>query len=199
VRVRAKFVAAAVDARHFPLPGPPEVAFLGRANVGKSSLINSLLNERKLAKTSSTPGRTKAINFFEVRRPGHPHAEFYFADLPGYGYSKLPRELTAEWPKFIEPYLQKRETLVLCVVLVDSNISPQASDRQLLEWLKHVKRPHVVVATKADRLSGNQIAHSLKALEKELETRRLLTFSARTGAGREDLWREIRQAAETVS
>jgi len=198
VKVRAKFVTTAADVRQFPLPGPPEVAFLGRANVGKSSLINSLLNEKKLAKTSSTPGRTKAINFFEVRRPGQPHADFYFADLPGYGYSKLPRELTAEWPTFIEPYLHKRQTLVLCVVLVDSNIPPQASDRQLLVWLRHVKRPHVVVATKSDRLSGNQMANSLKALEKELQTH-LLTFSARTGAGRDELWREIRRATETLS
>src|ERR1043165_3409630 len=109
---------SAADASHFPAPGPPEIAFLGRSNVGKSSLINSLLGE-KMAKTSSTPGRTRTINFFEVRRPGKPRPEMVFADLPGYGYAKLPREISQEWPKFIEPYLNGRPTLALCVALVD--------------------------------------------------------------------------------
>ena len=103
---------SAMDAAHFPIPGPPEVAFLGRSNVGKSSLINSLLGE-KLAKTSSTPGRTRSINFFQVRRAGKPAPELLFADLPGYGYAKISREISAEWPKFIEPYLENRPSLVV--------------------------------------------------------------------------------------
>src|ERR1051326_5236597 len=149
---------SAADASHFPAPGPPEIAFLGRSNVGKSSLINSLLGE-KMAKTSSTPGRTRAINFFEVRRPGKPHPEWLFADLPGYGYAKLSREQTAEWPKFIEPYLESRDSLALCVVLIDANIPTQASDRQLVEWLRRTGRRYVIVGTKADKLSGSKLKH----------------------------------------
>jgi len=190
VKVRAQFLKSAADAAHFPSPGPPEIAFLGRSNVGKSSLINSLLGE-KMAKTSSTPGRTRTINFFEVRRPGQPRAEMLFADLPGYGYAKLPRELTAEWPKFIEPYLQRRPTLALCIVLVDANVPPQQSDQQLVEWLQSTQRHFVITATKADRLSGNKLTQSLNALRSQFQTERILPFSARTGTGRDELWKEI--------
>jgi GTP-binding protein len=190
VKVRAQFLKSAADAAQFPAPGAPEIAFLGRSNVGKSSLINSLLGE-KMAKTSSTPGRTRTINFFEVRRPGKPKAEWVFADLPGYGYAKLPRELTAEWPKFIEPYLQDRPTLSLCVVLVDSSIPPQASDKQLVEWLQSADRPFVIAATKADRLSGNKLTASLNILRSQFQSERILTFSTKTGTGRDELWKEI--------
>ncbi len=190
VKVRAQFLRAAADAAQFPAPGPPEIAFVGRSNVGKSSLINSLLGE-KMAKTSSTPGRTRTINFFEVRRPGKPKAELLFADLPGYGYAKLPREVTAEWPKFIEPYLEQRPTLALCVVLVDSNVPPQDSDKKLVEWLQSVQRPYVITATKADRLSGNKLSSSLQTLRSELQTERILPFSTRSGTGRDELWKEI--------
>jgi GTP-binding protein len=190
VKVRAQFLKSAADAAHFPSPGPPEIAFLGRSNVGKSSLINSLLGE-KMAKTSSTPGRTRTINFFEVRRPGQPRAEMLFADLPGYGYAKLPRELTAEWPKFIEPYLQLRPTLALCIVLVDANVPPQHSDQLLVEWLQSTQRHFVITATKADRLSGNKLTQSLNALRSQFQTERILPFSARTGTGCDELWKEI--------
>src|SRR3954453_9311648 len=155
---------SAMDAAHFPKTGPPEVAFLGRSNVGKSSLINSLLGE-KLAKTSSTPGRTRAINFFSVRRAGKSRPELLFADLPGYGYAKLSRQISAEWPKFIEPYLESRETLSLCIVLVDTNIPPQDRDQQLIDWLKYAHRPFVVVGTKADRVSNNLLNNSLRKLK----------------------------------
>ena len=190
MKVRAQFLRSVADATHFPAPGPPEIAFLGRSNVGKSSLINSLLGE-KMAKTSSTPGRTRTINFFEVRRPGQPKAEIIFADLPGYGYAKLPRDMTAEWPKFIEPYLQERPTLALCIVLVDASIPPQQSDKQLVEWLQSTKRSFVITATKADRLSGNKLTSSLNTLRSQFQTQRILPFSTRTGAGREELWKEI--------
>jgi GTP-binding protein len=190
VKVRAQFLKSAADAAQFPAPGAPEIAFLGRSNVGKSSLINSLLGE-KMAKTSSTPGRTRTINFFEVRRPGKPKAEWVFADLPGYGYAKLPRELTAEWPKFIEPYLQERPTLSLCIVLVDSSIPPQQSDQQLVEWLQSAQRPFVIAATKSDRLSGNKLTASLNTLRSQFQSERILTFSTRTGTGRDELWKEI--------
>ena len=190
MKVRSQFVKSAADAGQFPAPGPPEIAFLGRSNVGKSSLINSLLGE-KMAKTSSTPGRTRTINFFEVRRPGKPKAELLFADLPGYGFAKLPREITAEWPKFIEPYLQERPTLALCVVLVDSNVPPQESDKKLVEWLQSVQRPYLITATKADRLTGNKLNHSLDTLRTQFQTEKILPFSTRTGTGRDELWRAI--------
>lgn len=196
--MRAQFVKSAADASQFPVANAPEIAFLGRSNVGKSSLINSLLGE-KMAKTSSTPGRTRTINFFEVRRPGQPKAEFLFADLPGYGYAKLPREVSAEWPKFIEPYLVERPTLALCIVLIDSNIPPQASDKQLVEWLQASNRPYIITATKADRLSGNQLTNSLRVLKTEFQIDSILPFSTRTGAGRDELWKHIFRAASQSS
>src|SRR5512142_1490289 len=150
----------------------PEVAFLGRSNVGKSSVINSLLGE-KVAKTSSTPGRTRTINFFAVRRQGAPKPEVIFADLPGYGYAKLSKEITAEWPKFIDPYLLGREPLALIIVLVDTNISPQERDAQLVEWLKHHRRPFIVVGTKSDRISGNQLRKATQQLSSALGTERI--------------------------
>src|SRR5215469_13431302 len=122
MRVLSRFLAAATDVSHFPAPGLPEIAFLGRSNVGKSSVINSLVGT-KLARTSSTPGRTRAINFFELRIAGKPRPELIFADLPGYGYAKVSREISSQWPSFIDPYLRERPTLALCLTLVDSNIS----------------------------------------------------------------------------
>ena len=194
MKVNAKFLRSVADVAHFPVAGPPEIAFLGRSNVGKSSLINSLLGE-KMAKTSSTPGRTRMINFFEVRRPGKPRPEWLFADLPGYGYAKLPREQTAEWPKFIEPYLQKRESLALCIVLVDPNVPTQHSDKQLVEWLQHVGRLYAIVGTKADKLSGNRLTHAVQRLRHDFQTERVIPFSTRTGAGRGELWKEIGRAS----
>lgn len=184
---------SALDASHFPKPGPPEVAFLGRSNVGKSSLINSLLGE-KLAKTSSTPGRTRSINFFAVRRAGKSSPELLFADLPGYGYAKLSREISAGWPKFIEPYLEARETLALSIVLVDTNIPPQDKDKQLVEWLKFHNRPYVVVGTKADRVSNNVLGNSMNALKTAFGVEQILPYSTKTGAGRNELWRHIGQS-----
>jgi GTP-binding protein len=186
---------AVSDARQFPPPDLPEIAFLGRSNVGKSSVINSLLGS-KVAKTSSTPGRTRSINFFEVRWPGKPRPELVFTDLPGYGYAKVSREVWQEWPKFIEPYLKQRSSLALCLALIDVNVPPQESDRQLLEFLTATHRPFLVVATKGDRLSGNQLKNSLQTLSQEFQNARVLPYSAKTGAGRDDLWREIRAAAE---
>jgi GTP-binding protein len=184
---------AALDPSHFPKPGPPEVAFLGRSNVGKSSLINSLLGE-KLAKTSSTPGRTRSINFFSVRRAGRSAPELLFADLPGYGYAKISKEISAEWPKFIEPYLEQRAPLSLSIVLVDTNIPPQDKDKQLIDWLKFRHKAFVIVGTKADRVSNNVLNNSMRSLKSAFGVEDILPYSTKTGAGRNELWREIGQA-----
>jgi GTP-binding protein len=171
----------------------PEIAFLGRSNVGKSSLLNSLVGER-IARVSSTPGRTRTINFFEIyQHAKKPEADLRFADLPGYGYAKLSKSITAEWPKFIDPYLKERAQLAGCVVLVDSNIPPQSSDGQLLEFLRSARTSFLVVATKIDRLSGNKLYLSLNTLKRELGIASILPYSAKTGVGREKLWEAIRE------
>ena len=198
MRVLYRFLASATDAAQFPVPSLPEIAFLGRSNVGKSSVINSLVGD-KVARTSSTPGRTRAINFFEIRWPGKPRPELIFADLPGYGYAKISREISQEWPKFIEPYLNERPTLGLCIVLIDANVPPQQSDRQLLDFLSSSDRDFLLVATKSDRLSNNQLHNVLRTLTQEYPATRLLPFSAKTGAGREELWKQIRQAAQQMT
>jgi GTP-binding protein len=195
MRVLSRFLAAATDITHFPAPSVPEVAFLGRSNVGKSSVINSLVGT-KLARTSSTPGRTRSINFFEIRWPGKPRPELIFADLPGYGFAKVSREISEEWPKFIEPYLTQRPTLAICIALVDVNVPPQQSDRQLLDFLSASRRDFLLVGTKADRLSNNQLQNALRTLGEQYPAARLLPFSAKTGAGRDELWKQIRQTAQ---
>jgi len=195
VRVLSRFLLAATDVEHFPAPTLPEIAFLGRSNVGKSSVINSLVGT-KLARTSSTPGRTRAINFFELRIAGKPRPELIFADLPGYGYAKLSREVSNQWPRFIDPYLRNRGVLALCLALVDSNIAPQESDQQLIDFLVATERPYVIVATKSDRLSGNQLQNAMRSLAERYPQGRIVPFSAKTGAGKEELWMEIRKAAE---
>ena len=195
MRVLSRFLLAATDVNHFPPAQLPEVAFLGRSNVGKSSVINSLIGH-KVARTSSTPGRTRSINFFEIRWPGKPRPELIFTDLPGYGYARVSRAVSQEWQGFIEPYLMERSTLALCVALVDSNIPPQDSDRQLVEFLSATRRSLLVVATKADRLSGNELRKSLEVLSRELGQGRIIPYSAKNGLGREEIWREIRAAAE---
>ncbi len=190
-----KFLKSATDAQHFPPPGAPEIAFLGRSNVGKSSLINALLDDKQ-ARVSSTPGRTRAINFFELRdAPQRHQPALIFADLPGYGYAKISKSISAEWPKFIEPYLQERSSLALCVCLVDSTIAPKASDAQLFTFLASAGRNFLIAGTKADRLSGNGRTQALKALREAFGTEHLLLCSAKTGAGMKELWQAILQAA----
>jgi len=196
MRVLSRFLLAATDPSHFPVPIFPEVAFLGRSNVGKSSVINSLLGT-KIAKTSSSPGRTQSINFFEVRWPGKPRPELIFTDLPGYGYARVAREVSDRWPNFIEPYLRERPTLALCLALVDVNVPPQPSDKQLVNFLTASDRPFLVVATKSDRLSGNQLQKALRLLTIEFGEIPTIPYSARTGTGREELWRAIRSAVNS--
>jgi len=188
-RYTTQFLLSALSAEQFPAPTVPEIAFLGRSNVGKSSLLNALVGE-KAAKVSSTPGRTRAINFFSLRDQKQ-HPQLVFSDLPGYGYAKVSKSISAEWPKFIEPYLADREPLRLCVCLVDSNVPPQPRDAQLLDWLRSVDRDFVVVATKIDRLSGNQRTRNLAALRQGLKIEDLLPVSAKTGVGIKELWARI--------
>ena len=195
MRLSPVFLLSATDVAHFPAEsktfGAPEIAFLGRSNVGKSSLINALLGSKE-AKVSSTPGRTRAINFFALhegvgdkmkQRPA-----MIFADLPGYGYAKISKSVSAEGPRFIEPYLRERETLALGICLVDTNIPPQDSDRQLIDFFQQMQRPYLVVGTKADRLSNNALAKSVAALKREHEIAEVLPVSAKTGAGIKELW-----------
>jgi GTP-binding protein len=193
--IQTKFLIAAADPRLFPAEGPPEFAFLGRSNVGKSSLINSLLGQ-KIAKVSSTPGKTQTINFMGVYAKSlQQEPELLLVDLPGYGYAKISREISAEWPKFIEPYLRERTTLRLAIVLIDANIPAQESDRQLIHFLQSTGRDLLVVATKTDKLSGNKLRNNLTALSREHGIESMLPYSANTGAGRAELWQAIRERA----
>ncbi|HVH87453.1 MAG TPA: ribosome biogenesis GTP-binding protein YihA/YsxC [Terriglobales bacterium] len=191
MKIHARFLKSAAAPEHFPVPTAREIAFLGRSNVGKSSLINALLGQ-KIAHVSSTPGRTQTINFIELRQnPETLEPDLILADLPGYGYAKISREVSAEWPKFIEPYLADRDALRLCVCLVDANVPPQKSDQQLIGWLQHHNRDLLVVATKADRLSNNQLSKSLGQLRREHQVERIVPVSAKTKMGIPELWREI--------
>jgi len=192
------FLLSATDVAHFPAEartyGAPEVAFLGRSNVGKSSLINSLLGSKQ-AHTSSTPGRTRAINFFALHEGAGDKMKLkpalIFADLPGYGYAKISKSISAEWPKFIEPYLADRDALALCICLVDTNIPPQPSDSQLIDYFKQTQRPYLVVGTKADRLSNNVLAKSIAALKRAHGVDEILPVSAKTDAGTKALWQRL--------
>jgi GTP-binding protein len=192
MKVLTKFLRSAFAPEHFPPPALPEIAFLGRSNVGKSSLINSLVSA-KVAKTSNTPGRTQAINFFEIRWPGRPRPELVFADLPGYGYARVPREIARTWPDFIEPYLAERSTLSLCLCLVDANIPPQPSDTHMIDYLRQSNRQLLVVATKSDRV-GNRIQASVSALKRAHGVDSVLTYSSKTGLGQDELWKYLRAA-----
>jgi GTP-binding protein len=196
LRYTTHFLLSALAAEQFPAAKTPEIAFLGRSNVGKSSLLNALVGE-KAARVSQTPGRTRAINFFALR-DGAGHTRLVFADLPGYGYAKISKSISAGWPAFIEPYLAHRETLALCICLVDANVPPQRSDGQLIQWLRSAARDFMVVATKTDRLSGNERTRNLRGLKESLEVDAILPVSAKTGYGIKELWARIEGAGSTA-
>lgn len=191
MRLVTQFLLSATAESQFPPAAAPEFAFLGRSNVGKSSLINALLGE-KAARVSSSPGRTRAINFFALLpSPSAQEPRLLFADLPGYGYAKLSKSISSEWPSFINPYLKQRPNLAMCICLVDSRIPVQPSDVQLLNGLRAMDRDFLVVGTKADKLSGNERAKTVARLKQGLEIDDLLLCSATTGAGIKELWARL--------
>jgi len=163
----------------------PEFAFAGRSNVGKSSLINKLVNRKALARTSSQPGKTQTINFFLL------NGEFYFVDLPGYGYAKVSKELQAKWGKMIERYLTRSRQLRLIFLLVDIRHEPSAGDKQMYEWVKSNEIPAVIIATKADKINRSQLQKQLAMIRKELGGAKepIIPFSKETGQGFDEVWK----------
>ena len=184
----ATFVKSAFKETDWPRDNKPEIAFLGRSNVGKSSFMNSLLGVRGLARTSSTPGRTQALNFFLINE------KFWFVDLPGYGYARAPKDVKAQWNAAATDYLAMRQELVLSIHLLDARHDPSAKDLQLQEWLVHNDKPHLVVATKADKLSNNELSRSIARAKEILQISNVLNYSAATGRGRDEVWRAIGEA-----
>jgi GTP-binding protein len=183
-----EFLKSAFQESDWPADSKAEVAFMGRSNVGKSSLINSLLGVRGLARTSSTPGRTQSLNFFTI------NDRFRFVDLPGFGYARVPKSIRTTWGEMVESYLAKRKQLVLSIHIVDSRHEPTKLDLQLHEWLQHSARPWLIVATKSDKLSNNELKESLRRVKRVFSTDRVLAYSARTGSGGGEIWRGIEEA-----
>ena len=184
----AEFLKSAFKEDEWPRDSKPEIAFMGRSNVGKSSLINSLLGVRGLARTSSTPGRTQSLNFFLINE------RFRFVDLPGFGYARVPVAIKSSWGEMVTSYLAKRTQLVLSIHIVDSRHEPTKLDLQLHEWLEHSAKPRLTVATKSDKLSNNELNESLGRVKRAFSKDGVVDFSAKTGRGREELWRAIESA-----
>lgn len=183
----AKFITSAVKLNQYPPPDIPEVAFAGRSNVGKSSLINKLVNRKRLVKTSSTPGRTQLINFFRV------NDELSLVDLPGYGYAKVPAMVKKQWGPMVESYIANRSNLKAVVLLMDLRRTPRAEEFNIMDWLHHYKIPTILVLTKADKLSKTKQMKQrrLAADTLGIDMNDLLLFSAKSGQGKEALWELI--------
>ncbi len=184
----AEFLKSSFQAADWPSGALPEIAFMGRSNVGKSSLINSLLAIRGLARTSSTPGRTQSLNFFLINK------RFRFVDLPGFGYARVPKAIKSSWGEMVSSYLAKREQLVLSIQIVDSRHEPTTLDLQLHEWLEHSAKPRIIVATKSDKLSNNELKESLGRVKRVFSKDRVVAYSAKTGRGGSEVWRAIESA-----
>ena len=190
---QAKFITSAVRREQYPYPELPEVAFSGRSNVGKSSMINCLLSRHRLARTSSTPGHTRLINFYLVNR------RWYFVDLPGYGYAKVPVEVRRSWKRIVEEYLESRKQLKLIVIIIDLRRGLEEDELNFLLWLKEREISALVVATKADKVKKSQrpkAINKIKAQLKEFPEVPVIEFSARTKEGREEVWRHLLQVLE---
>ena len=190
----AEFLTGAVSCKQYPDSVCPELAFVGRSNVGKSSLINSLLNRKKLVKTSQTPGKTQEINFFKI------NDSFVFADLPGYGFAKVPQIVRKHWKKMIEDYLLKRETLLAVIFIIDMRRNPSPLDLDLKTWLETHDIEYLLIATKMDKLSQSEASKQVKKLNvayfNEGEDK-LLVYSSKSGRGRKELWQKITNRIET--
>ena len=197
----AEFVKSAADARGWPAAGAPEFAFCGRSNVGKSSALNALAARKSLARVSNTPGRTRLINFFDVRaaektRSGGRGAEHHvvFVDLPGYGFAAGSREERDSWRPMIEEYLTRREPLKALVVLVDGELGAQPSDIEMVRWGESLGREVIVAATKLDRLARNRRARQIDRIAGQLAVPKVIGFSAKEHFGVDELWRELLSA-----
>ena len=179
---------SAFSQKDWPKDGRPEIAFLGRSNVGKSSLLNSLLQRRGLARTSNTPGRTQSINYFLI------NDNLYLVDLPGYGFAKVSKAMRKDWGAMAEDYLSQRDQLALCIQLIDARHGPTNLDMQLSEWLVFHEKDHLVVATKSDKLSSNELNKQLREIKKALPDSTVLPYSSQTGKGRDAIWAAIETA-----
>lgn len=181
---QSEFVISAVKREQYPIDGRAEIAFVGRSNVGKSSIINALTNRKKLAKVSQTPGKTRLINFFIINN------DFHLVDLPGYGYAKVSKKEQQSWGKTIETYLYDRKELKRVVLLVDSRHKPTGDDIMMYDWIKHYGYDAVVVATKSDKLSNNELVKSKKIIRDTLKIapeEQLYFFSSLNKRGKDEL------------
>ena len=183
----AEFLKSVYPQDEYPPARYPEVAFAGRSNVGKSSLINTLVNRKGLARTSSSPGKTQSINFYLVNR------SLCLVDLPGYGYAKVPQHMRKRWSPLIEDYCRNRKNLRGVVVIIDARIDPTPLDLSLIEWLRDLSMPALIVMTKADKLSKNKMAQAMRQTAEalSLDPKQICTFSALTGDGKRQLWQKI--------
>lgn len=183
----AEFITSATKPSQYPPALLPEIAFAGRSNVGKSSLINTLVNRKHLVKTSRTPGRTQMINFFNINNA------MVFVDLPGYGYARVPQAVRKQWGPMIETFLSKRETLKGVVVILDIRRTPKTEDLDLIHWLNHYNIARILVITKADKLSKNRQLNHQAAIIQALAIHKaeVILFSAKTRLGRDAVWNAI--------
>jgi GTP-binding protein len=184
----AEFLTGAVSSKQYPESTFPELAFVGRSNVGKSSLINSLLNRKKLVKTSQTPGKTQEINFFKINN------DFIFTDLPGYGFAKVPQSVQKRWRKMIEDYLLRRENLLAVIFIIDLRRNPSQLDLNLQRWLEAHRVEYLLVGTKLDKLSQSEIKKQKDKLNAAYFNgggKELLVYSSKSSRGRKELWGEI--------
>jgi len=180
----AQFIKSAVWPPQYPPAIMPEIAFVGRSNVGKSSLMNTIVGRKNLAKTSNTPGRTQLINFFTINE------KISFVDLPGYGFAKVPRSVKKDWGDMMEVYLRERQSLCLVIFIMDIRRDPNADDLSLRDWLDHYRIPYLYVLTKSDKLSNNQAIARRRAIEKMLQLsseKKTILFSAKTQKGKVDI------------
>ena len=193
----AEFIKSCVSPEQFPAGDLHEIAFVGRSNVGKSSLINSLRNRRDLAKVSQTPGKTRAVNVFLVSTADPDLSQFHLVDLPGYGFAKVSKSVRSQWEPLLEDYLVGRASLLGIVLLVDSRVVTD-QDRQTIAWLRSIGRNPLVVATKVDKLKSSERVRTLRTTHRALglvEGELLIPYSSVTGDGRDRVWRALRDAA----